>query len=61
MKIVIDTPEDFKKWLAEKPTLVQAVKTSTTPEVKTAEGIKKSKETVSIKKDTTVVATTEMK
>ena len=26
MKIVVDTPEDFKKWLKEKPTLVEEVK-----------------------------------
>jgi len=26
MKIVVDTPEDFKKWLAEKPTLIEEVK-----------------------------------
>ncbi|RZK11346.1 MAG: cytochrome c oxidase subunit II [Flavobacterium sp.] len=25
MKIVVDTPEDYKKWLSEKPTLVEAV------------------------------------
>ena len=28
MKIVVDTPEDFKKWLAEKPTLIEEVKTA---------------------------------
>ncbi|MDI1257465.1 MAG: cytochrome c oxidase subunit II [Flavobacterium sp.] len=28
MKIVVDTPEDFKKWLKEKPTLVSAYKES---------------------------------
>ena len=26
MKVVVDTPEDYKKWLSEKPTLVQEVK-----------------------------------
>ncbi|HEX9979913.1 MAG TPA: cytochrome c oxidase subunit II [Flavobacterium sp.] len=25
MKVVVDTPEDFKKWLAEKPTLIKLV------------------------------------
>lgn len=31
MKIVVDTPEDFKKWLRDKPTLVQEVKVANTP------------------------------
>jgi cytochrome c oxidase subunit II len=63
MKIVIDTPEDYKKWLAEKPTLVEAVKTAATPE-ETSKPVLvsgKVKDTLSIKKDTTVVATAEMK
>jgi cytochrome c oxidase subunit II len=30
MKIVVDTPEDYKKWLNEKPTVVQEVKTAKT-------------------------------
>lgn len=38
MKIVVDSPQDFKAWLKEKPTLVQAIKTA-------AEADKKSKET----------------
>ena len=29
MKIVVDTPEDYKKWLKEKATLVEEVKTAT--------------------------------
>lgn len=28
MKIIVDTPEDYKKWLSDKPTLVQEVKTA---------------------------------
>lgn len=28
MKVIVDTPEDYKKWLSDKPTLVQEVKTS---------------------------------
>ena len=28
MKVVVDTPEDYKKWLSEKPTVVQEVKTA---------------------------------
>lgn len=31
MKVVVDTPEDYKKWLSDKPTLVQEVKTANTP------------------------------
>lgn len=44
MKIVVDTPEDFKKWLAEKPTFGTAWKESIAPKV---EEVKvESKETV---------------
>ncbi|MFE3866775.1 cytochrome c oxidase subunit II [Flavobacterium sp. LS2P90] len=31
MKIIVDTPEDYKKWLQEKATIVQEVKTAKTP------------------------------
>jgi cytochrome c oxidase subunit 2 len=31
MKVVVDTPEDYKKWLSDKATLVQEVKTAKTP------------------------------
>jgi cytochrome c oxidase subunit 2 len=31
MKVVVDTPEDYKKWLSEKSTLVQEVKVANTP------------------------------
>ena len=31
MKVVVDTPEDYKKWLADKTTLVQEVKAANTP------------------------------
>ena len=31
MKVIVDTPEDFKKWLSDKPTLVQEVKTANAP------------------------------
>jgi cytochrome c oxidase subunit 2 len=52
MKIVVDTPEDYKKWLAEKTTLVQAVKDAAKEEqaAKDAE-----------KPDSTVVAAATMK
>lgn len=29
MKIIVDTPEDYKKWLADKPTVAQEVNTAT--------------------------------
>jgi cytochrome c oxidase subunit II len=31
MKIIVDTPEDYKKWLSDKPTVLQEVKTAATP------------------------------
>ena len=31
MKVVVDTPEEYKKWLSDKPTLVQEVKIANTP------------------------------
>lgn len=31
MKVVVDTPEDYKKWLSDKLTLVQEVKTANAP------------------------------
>ena len=32
MKVVVDTPEEYKKWLSEKPTVVQEIKTANAPE-----------------------------
>ena len=32
MKIVVDTPEDYKAWLAEKPTISQQVKEANAPD-----------------------------
>jgi cytochrome c oxidase subunit 2 len=53
MKVVVDTPEDYKKWLSDKPTLVQEVKTANAP--KPVEGgvgadSTKTKETAAIAK-----------
>lgn len=31
MKVIVDTPEDFKKWLSDKPTVVQEVKAANAP------------------------------
>jgi len=36
MKVVVDTPEDFKKWLSDKPTLVQEVKAANAPKPEAA-------------------------
>jgi len=53
MKVIVDTPEDYKKWLSDKPTLVQEVKTAIAP--KPVEGgvgtdSTKAKDTVAIVK-----------
>jgi cytochrome c oxidase subunit 2 len=63
MKIVVDTPEEYKAWLKENApkTIVQAVKNAAT-EAKESEASNQSKDTSSTKsKDTTVVAQGEMK
>jgi cytochrome c oxidase subunit 2 len=63
MKIVVDTPEEYKAWLKENApkTIVQAVKTAAT-EAKAAEAPATTKDTTSAKStDTTVVAQAEMK
>ena len=63
MKIVVDTPEEYKAWLKENApkTIVQAVKNAAT-EAKDSEASNQSKDTSSTKsKDTTVVAQAEMK
>jgi cytochrome c oxidase subunit 2 len=60
MKIVIDTPQEFKTWLKDKPTLVQAVKTSNvTPEA--TKETKGTKDTTIVKKDSTTVEQVEIK
>jgi cytochrome c oxidase subunit II len=53
MKVVVDTPEEYKKWLSEKPTLVQEVKIANTPKpIEGATGIDstKAKDTAAIVK-----------
>jgi len=49
MKVVVDTPEDYKKWLSEKTTLAQDIKAAAASE-KPAEGVKAT--TDSTAKDT---------
>ena len=57
MKVVVDTPEDYKKWLEDKPTLVQEVKAANAPKPAEA-GV----ETDSTKaKDTAAIAKIVMK
>jgi cytochrome c oxidase subunit 2 len=63
MKIIVDTPEEYKAWLKENApkTIVQAVKNAAT-EAKESEATTQLKDTSSAKSnDTTVVAQAEMK
>jgi cytochrome c oxidase subunit 2 len=63
MKIVVDSPEEYKAWLKENQdkTIVSAVKNAAA-EAKKAEAPATSKDSTSPKsKDTTVVASAEMK
>ncbi|HLF53335.1 cytochrome c oxidase subunit II [Flavobacterium sp.] len=53
MKIIVDTPEDYKKWLSEKATLVQVYKESTVvpadaAPVKMVKDSSKAKDTTSV-------------
>jgi cytochrome c oxidase subunit 2 len=63
MKIVVDTPEDYKKWLAGKTSIVQSVKDAAKEEqaAKDAEKNPVSKDTTTAKKDTALVAVAPMK
>ena len=63
MKVVVDTPEDYKKWLSGKTTLVQAVKDAAKEALaaKTAENNPAKTDSTSAKKDTIVVAVAPMK
>jgi cytochrome c oxidase subunit 2 len=54
MKIVVDTPEDFKKWLAEKPTVIEEVKAANAAPAE-GEAPAAAKDTAKAK-DTTAVA-----
>ena len=59
MKVVVDTPEDYKKWLNEKATLVSEVKASKA-EPDAAPGATPSKDST-LSKDTAAVAKIAMK
>jgi len=54
MKVVVDTPEDYKKWLTGKTSLVQSVKVAAAEKVIESNSTKT--DSVSAKKDTTLVA-----
>ncbi|KAB1156781.1 cytochrome c oxidase subunit II [Flavobacterium luteum] len=53
MKIIVDTPEDYKKWLSDKPTVAQEVKTAT---VKPADDSKPIGNDSTMVKDSKIVA-----
>ncbi|MFV5691634.1 cytochrome c oxidase subunit II [Flavobacterium sp. LT1R49] len=57
MKVIVDTPEEYKKWLSDKATLVQEVKVSKTPAPAEGETGKDSTGT----KDTAAIAKIAMK
>ena len=63
MKVIVDTPEDYKKWLSGKTTIVKSVKDAAKEALaaKTAESNPAKTDTTSAKKDTTVVAVATMK
>jgi cytochrome c oxidase subunit 2 len=65
MKIVVDTPADYKKWLNEKTTLVQSVKAAAieaaTAKAAEANPSKTDSTSTTAKKDTTLVAAASMK
>jgi cytochrome c oxidase subunit 2 len=62
MKIVVDTPEEYKAWLKDKETIVQAVKKAATEAKASEAGATPSKDTTATPvKDTTVVASAEVK
>ena len=58
MKIVVDSPEDFKNGLKDKPTIAEAAKKAS--DEKVAEETVPVKDSTSVKNDTTVVAKVEM-
>ena len=60
MKIVVDSPEDYKKWLKEKVTVVQSVKADAEAEADSKEDSTK-KDSTSVKKETIVAQTVVMK
>jgi cytochrome c oxidase subunit 2 len=60
MKVVVESPEEFKAWLKDKPTIVSAVKAANATPAPT-ENAKITNDSTASKNDTTVVASGEMK
>lgn len=63
MKIVVDTPEEYKAWLKGKTGLVQSVKNAALEDAKAkeAEANPTKSDSTKVNKDTTVVAVAQMK
>jgi len=63
MKVVVDSPEEFKTWLNENQskTIVQAVKTAAAEAKASEAGSLQTKDSTAAGKDTTVVASAEVK
>ncbi len=61
MKIVVDTPEDYKKWFSEKPTLVKAFNDAATADAKPSDSTAKPSDSTATKKDSNLVAQVLMK
>jgi cytochrome c oxidase subunit 2 len=61
MKVVVDTPEDYKNWLVGKGTIVESVKKEATEAAKKKadEALSSKTDSTSTKKDTTMVAAAE--
>jgi cytochrome c oxidase subunit 2 len=61
MKVVVDTPEDYKKWLVGKGTIVEVVKkeASEAAKKKSDDAAASKTDTTATKKDTTMVAVAE--
>ena len=60
MKIIVDTPEDYNKWLKSKETVAQSVKAAAAAEAESKENPAK-KDSTSVKKQTIVAQTVAMK
>jgi cytochrome c oxidase subunit 2 len=52
MKVIVDSPEDYKKWLSEKSTLAQDIKAANAAKTPATEGLKTTKDSSSAVQDT---------
>lgn len=61
MKIVVDTPQDYKKWLSGKTSLIQSVKTAALEDAKPKDGEAKTSkmDSMPVKKDSSLMASQE--